>query len=724
MRTIGFLHGQHKTNYINFWYRNNIMQNKYLLAIVVLIGLILLAVSLDPNFTGYVIFDNSIKDDTVIKVSSDSFKVKFEQGNVKLISGSGEIVLENNKEEVFNNKIYKITDLNEEQKTAKLFVNSYDLDIDIKRAVDKEELSLGETVAIRTVITNNEPKPVGITFIQHKSDVYTADSKYRINEKEGVFKETDKGYEIEITLQPNKEAIIDYAVTLINPDAKNTAIPEIVLRKEIDSAVFELKAPKIDIKVKPILETAFSNTEKLGVSKNNQVELELNNLNPAHPITINELSITLPESISLTSSDNDLIKTKNTLTWKGNIANSESLQFNVKSDAVLDENIVLGIKYNIKDTTINTNYEQKISFDVTPLIPTISLNKNSFKGGEEILITHGFTNEEQISFKDLHAQVSMFTDNINITKTEISNNKEIVLGTIAFKAPFSDKEKNSKIIFSGWYSTINNKEIKFEKVTSLTIEKSDFEKVLEFTIIPIGYQKGTMQFLANVKNNQGSSPVSTKIVHDAYHENEFSSFEVAEQDVGVVFERSTYDENKKTIKNLEHESYIIYSKNDSNNINKYILSYNINKDLKELVKEIKSSKNNIDLDKMKLVDYSSGKEPVLLTSNKELMIYESADVSFNVTYMIIIILLIFVGIAGFILYDKHQKNKNSLQVNTAFVPRKGELGVFEAPSQDKGLIELEKFIKYSRENHIPDEKTKRKLQEKGWMIEVINEFLR
>ncbi len=692
------------------------MNNKYLLAFLVLFSLILLAVVLDPQFTGFAIFDNVIKHGQTIKVEDNTFKVEFGENKLRLYSDHGEVIFQGTDKEVLQDKVFLLSDINYEQKTAKLLIQKYDLDVVIKRAVDVEELVLGDEVSVRTTITNNEVQPLSFEFHQYTSPAYEIKQAIKVNGNPASFQPGKETYKYVITLQPNEQMVLEYTLTLVNPDIKNTAIPKASLLQDVGENAFEIQAKEIQMKVTPILSYELLTTENLAISKDHVITLTLKNNDPSKTLVIKSLKLVLPQGISV-QPQGVLQKAGSELEWQGSLKNTETLSFNLKSNDVETYDLLLTIMYEVNNLKLSTQYQQKLSFDVIPLKPIINLNKESFAGGEDIEITPSFENEAGTVFKDLDAKITLLTENRTITATELEGKEKLVFDMISMPAPFSDTEKKITLLFSGTYKTMSNKLFNFTEEKIITLQQSSFTSDIQFSILPIGYKKGTLQLLALAEKKSESQIPMMKIIHDALKPDLVTEFSQIPPKAGVVFEVPTTKEDVK-IDKINQEGLLVYTKDN----NQYLVSGAFSGEVKKIVKEIKLAKDKYKLSDIKLIDFSSGKSPVLLNSEKQLLIYETSTVSFTLVYFILIVVAVALTVVGIIWYQKRQEAKHRITVDTSFVPTKTSLGVFEAPTPDKGLLEGQKFVEYCRSAHIPDEKIKIKLREKGWLEDFINEL--
>lgn len=693
------------------------MNNKYILAFLVLFSLILLAIVLDPQFTGFAIFDNMIKHGQTIKVDDTTFKVEFGENKLRLYSDQGEVIFQGTDKEVLRDEVFLLSDINYEQKTAKLMIQKYDLDVVMKRAVDVEELVLGDEVAVRTTITNNEVQPLSFEFHQYTSPAYELKQAIKVNGNQANFQPGKETYKYVITLQPNERIVLEYTLTLVNPDIKNTAVPRASLLQDVGENAFEIQAKEIPMKVTPLLSYELSNTENLAISKDHEITLTLKNNDPSKTLIINSLKLVLPQGISV-QSQGALQKAGSELQWQGSLKNTQTLPFTLKSNEVETYDLLLTIMYDVNDLKLSIQHQQKLSFDVIPLKPIITLNKESFAGGENIEITPSFENEAGTAFKDLDAKITVLTENQTVTADALEGKEKLVFDNmISMPAPFSDTERKIPVVFAGTYKTMSDKLFNFSEEKVITLKQSAFEPDLHFSLLPIGYKKGTLQLLALAEKKSESQISLMKIIHDALKPDLVTEFSQVPRKAGVVFEVPTTKEDVK-IEKINQEGLLVYTKDNE----QYLVSATFLGEVKKIVKEIKLAKDKYKLSDIKLIDFSSGTAPILLNSEKQLLIYETPAVSFTLVYFILIVVAVAFTVIGIIWYQKRQEAKHRISVDTSFVPTKTSLGVFDAPTPDKGLLEGQKFVEYCRSAHLPDEKIKIKLREKGWLEDFINEL--
>ncbi|MBI3031883.1 hypothetical protein HYY69_00235 [Candidatus Woesearchaeota archaeon] len=692
------------------------MNNKYLLTFAVLMGLILLAIVLDPNFTGFAIFDNTIKHGQAIKVEGAIFKVEFGENKIRLASDQGEVIFQGTDKEVLQDKIFLLSDINHEQKTAKLTIQQYDLAIDIKRAVDIEELVVGDEVTVRTTITNNELQPLSLEYHQYISPGYQIQPAIKVNNNPGKFQAGKETYKYLVALQPNEQVILEYTLKLINPDVKNTAVPKATLLQDVGENAFEIQAKEIAIKVTPMLSFDLAPTENLAISKQHPLTLTLKNNFPQKPITIKELKISFPNNVEVQSSE--LIKKGVDLVWQGTLSQSKIMPFTISSDTIDNYDLFMVISYEVNGLQLTTKHQQKLSFEVIPLVPSMALNKESFNAGENIEITPSFENEAGTSFKELDAKLTLLTENRTIEAPELEGKEKLVFDQISIIAPHTDTDLQIPVLFTGTYKTMHDKIITFSTEKVIILKKTSFDSDMSFSLLPIGYKKGTLQLLA-LAEKKSDAPISVmKIIHDTTKPELVTEFSEISPKSGVVFEVPTTSADDIKKEQINQKSMLIYTKDNAH----YVLSTVFSEEVKKVVKQIKLSKDKYKLSDIKLIDFSSGTAPVLLNSEKQLMIYETPTVSFSLVYIILITIVVALVIIGIVWYQKREEAKHKIAVDTSFVPRKDALGVFDAPTPDKGLVEGQKFVQYCRSAHMPDEKIKIKLREKGWLEDFITEL--
>jgi hypothetical protein len=193
--------------------------------------------------------------------------------------------------------------------------------------------------------------------------------------------------------------------------------------------------------------------------------ININNTDATQELIVKNVEVTVPEGAIVSHRDMGWDLIGGTVTYSGEISggDSESLSFRFKSSKETEGTLSATIDLNVGLTKFTEEFSHKIGMGVSAIMPEITFNPATVKGGGELEIEAKIVNQGEETVSEISLDMSGdIVEPRGWRKLELEPGKKHYAFNKIINAPASDMEKVYSLKLSGSYETASGKTMDFE----------------------------------------------------------------------------------------------------------------------------------------------------------------------------------------------------------------------------------------------------------------------
>jgi hypothetical protein len=357
--------------------------------------------------------------------------------------------------------------------TMQLTVSESGPEIDISREISTDEPDLNEEVEIVATITNTgNERATNINYEdKFPSSVKVSSAFYNV---------ATNGVLWTGSLDPGKSQAITYKIRFGGfITYESAAEASLIYNNKVSK--FKSDAETFTVQ-KPFQLTESISATSVDIAEEVTYTISINNTDAAQDITVNKIQFTLPAGSVVSRRDVDIkdVEGKPTFSGKISASGSKTLSIAFKSSKSGMHQFIAKADLRVGDQSFVEEFKHDIGIGISAILPEITFNPETVKGGSELEIEAKITNFANSTVTGI--SLDMGSDIVDIRGWRdlgLEAGKHYYAFNKIITAPAIDEEKVFFIKLSGSYTTASGKKKEYELIRNVTVTPQ--EKVVELT---------------------------------------------------------------------------------------------------------------------------------------------------------------------------------------------------------------------------------------------------
>ncbi|MEK6922020.1 MAG: hypothetical protein AABX82_09075, partial [Nanoarchaeota archaeon] len=578
-------------------------------------------------------------------------------------------------------------------------------------------------------------------------------------------------------LYSGESAVIVYTAYIGGYPSNSTTLSfdDVNFTYEDDTGQFSDTVDSLDIELIDPLAIAFTQVTddddiKVGAEVEYYVTLT-NNVDKT--MTVSSFLLTLSEYLTPVTIDTYLEETEEGYTWSGQLAPFEDLSFGLyvtpEAGGTHTFEGSADYTYGASGETYSTSGDSSFSIDVRDVVPEIKLSRETFDGGEEIIIYYYVNNsDETVSYSAVDIKLSSDSsdlfDSINYVASLPKKTKTLIKKQ-NFTAPYTDTAMEYTVTMTGDLGAGGA----FEESETVTINPSTFTVPYALSYTVDGYDETytNMTLVISLLTTLAEQPTKLAVVHTADPDYK-KTVSLTTDAIAALFagESQTRSWSIPVAGFIEDSIDLDIQLQYDLSAGTYYKSLSetipIYQEVEEVVEETNTTENN-ETDETDETDETvetdetdSGNETISVgadgrveegnetetnaaESRTSVMITGEKEQTSNKFFWFVVILVSLAAVfgGGYYLFLKKQKEegiKKSIESMTrtgmeaekkavSFLERAKEIIIHDVPTPEEGYEKLESYLRHALSQGKTHEEIKKILATKGWLEEILDSYL-
>ncbi|MBW2971760.1 DUF11 domain-containing protein [Candidatus Woesearchaeota archaeon] len=439
---------------------------KLLASFVVLILFVQLAVAGE-------IFNDEVKDNVPFTINSIEHVARYypSAGKVSLKAGDDRVLVAKEDCADLGDLKYCIDSvsegINEETgdpaSTMQLRVLQSGPTIEITRSISDDTPNLNEEVTVSATITNSGNERASNVNYEDKYP-----SSVRVSG--AVADLVMNGASWVGSLNPGESQTISYKLKFSDfITYESTAVASFIFNNKVNKVKSSTKEFEVQ---KPYRISDSISSKSVDVGEEITYIVSINNSDSSQDLRVESFESVLPAGATTSHRSMGLELDDGKVKYSGTIegSGSEELTFRFKSMKVAEGELVTKVTLKVGSKTFQEEFKHKVGIGVSAIMPEITFNPTTVKGGGELEIEAKITNNGDETVSDISLDMtSDIVDPSGWRHLELEPGKKHYGFNKILSAPAATEEKTYFVKLSGSYQRASGKTMKFEAREELTV---------------------------------------------------------------------------------------------------------------------------------------------------------------------------------------------------------------------------------------------------------------